>query len=249
MLATDLRSALDPAAFAETSLGLALDPWQREVLTARSRQLIMVCSRQAGKSTIAALLALHTVLFQPGALVLLLSPSLRQSRELFLKALDAYGASGRSVPADVETRLSLTLTNGSRLVSLPGKESTIRGFSGASLLVIDEAARVPDELYYAVRPMLAVSGGRIMLLSTPFGRRGFFYEESANGGAGWERVRVTGDQCPRIPSAFLERERAAMGTWRYDQEYACKFADSVSQLFGHDDIMEALDPTVAPLFP
>ena len=75
----------------------------------------------------------------------------------------------------MESRLSIELETGSRIVSLPGREATIRGFSGVHLLVVDEAARVADELYQAVRPMLAVSGGRIVLLGTPFGKRGFFF--------------------------------------------------------------------------
>ena len=87
-----------------------------------------------------------------------------------------YNAVGRPLPALAESALRLELANGSRVVSLPGDEGTVRGFSGVSLLVIDEASRVPDDLYRSVRPMLAVSQGRLVCLSTPFGQRGFFYE-------------------------------------------------------------------------
>ena len=59
---------------------------------------------------------------------------------------------------------------------LPGGEDTVRGFSGVRLLIVEEAARVPDETYFASRPMVAMSGGRIILMSTPAGRRGFFFE-------------------------------------------------------------------------
>src|SRR5581483_3403311 len=134
-------------------------------------------SRQAGKSSVTAVLAVHVAVYQPGSLVLMLSPAQRQSAELFRKAIDVYRALGRPVPASSETVLRLELENGSRIVALPGKESTIRGFSGVKLLAIDEAARVPDELYLAVRPMLAVSGGRIIALSTPFGKRGWWHSE------------------------------------------------------------------------
>jgi hypothetical protein len=53
-------------------------------------------------------------------------------------------------------------------VGLPGTEATIRGFSAVSLLLVDEAARCSDELYLAIRPMLAVSDGTLWLMSTPF---------------------------------------------------------------------------------
>ncbi|MDQ5829410.1 MAG: hypothetical protein M3324_05970, partial [Actinomycetota bacterium] len=102
----------------------------------------------------------------------------------------------------------LELENGSRIVTLPGSEKTIRGFSGTSLLILDEAARVEDELYFAIRPMLAVSGGAMMMLSTPYGKRGVFYEEWSSG-EGWERYEVPAGRCPRISREFLEEEERA----------------------------------------
>ena len=131
---------------------------------------------------------------------------------------------------------------------LPGKESTVRGFSGVSLLVVDEAARVEDALYQAVRPMLAVSGGRIILLSTPFGSRGFFWQEWAEGGPDWKRVRVTADQCPRIPQEWLEKERQRIGDWWYSQEYQCTFVDSLEACFSSADIQAAITSEVVPLW-
>jgi hypothetical protein len=105
----------------------------------------------------------------------------------------------------------MELANGSRIVSLPGDEQTIRGYSGVALLAIDEAARVPDDLYRAVRPMLAVSGGRLVCLSTPYGKRGWFFE-TWKGGSGWQRARITADQCPRITPEVLAEEERAIGT-------------------------------------
>jgi phage FluMu gp28-like protein len=98
---------------------------------------------------------------------------------------------------DAESSLRIELANGSRIVCLPGKEQTIRGFSGVNLLVVDEAARVSEDLYQAIRPMLAVSGGRIILLSTPYGEQGFFYETWRNR-ENWHRAKVTAPECPRI---------------------------------------------------
>jgi hypothetical protein len=167
---TPLRQ--DPAGFLSLA-GMTPDPWQASLLRSPSTKTLMLCSRQAGKSLTAAALALRTALLEPSALVLLLSPTLRQSGELFRdKVLRLYNVLGRPVPATQESALTMGLANGSRLVSLPGDEGTIRGYSGVRLQVIDEAARVPDDLYRAVRPMLAVSGGRLVCLSTPWGKRG-----------------------------------------------------------------------------
>ena len=86
-----------------------------------------------------------------------------------------------------DNRLSMSLDNGSRVVALPGDSDTIRGFSSPALIIEDEAAYVDDGLYRAIRPMLAVSGGRLILLSTPNGRRGHFFE-SWQGDETWERI-------------------------------------------------------------
>jgi hypothetical protein len=246
MLANDLALALDPAALA-TAVGLEPDPWQADALRSTASSLLLNCCRQSGKSSVSAILALHEALYRPPALVLLLSPSLRQSQELIRKVKDAHAALGRRAPAE-ESALRLEWPNGSRIVCLPAKESTIRGFSSVSMLIEDEAARVDDRLYIAIRPMLAVSGGRIILLSTPFGKRGHFHHEWAEGGTVWHRVKITAQQCPRIPREWLERERAAIGDWWYAQEYECEFVEPLDQVFRYQDIMAALDPQVAPLF-
>ena len=128
-LAADLALALDPVRVAERA-GIVPDAWQARMLRSASPRLLLNCSRQSGKSTMTGILAVHTAVYDPESLVLLLSPTLRQSGELFRKALSVYRALGRPVPPESETALSLALENGSRIVSLPGEEGTIRGYSG-----------------------------------------------------------------------------------------------------------------------
>lgn len=236
-LAIDLAMALDPVLLAGR-LGFALDPWQEQVLRTPAKRVILNCSRQSGKSTVTALLALHQAIYRPPALVLLLSPSLRQSGELFRKVTAFYRQMEKPVPPEAESALRLELENGSRIVSLPGKEQTVRGFSGVTLLVVDEAARVPDALYYSIRPMLAVSGGRIVLLSTPFGTRGFFFREWQEGEE-WDKIKITAYDCPRIPAEFLEEEKRTMGEWWFKQEYLGEFLDAQSQAFTYQAVQAA----------
>lgn len=219
------------------------------MLTSPSQQTLLLCCRQAGKSTCAAALALRDALLSPPALVLLLSPTLRQSGELFRdKLLPLWNALGRPAYARPPTRLELELANGSRVVSLPENEAGVRGFSGVRLLVIDEASRVDDGLYRAVRPMLAVSGGSLVALSTPFGKRGWFFDAWQDGGPAWQRVRVTAPECPRISPEFLASEQQALGERWYRQEYLCSFEDAVDAVFSADAIRRAVTPGVLPLF-
>jgi len=245
-LGTDLAAALDPVALSRRA-GLEPDGWQARVLRSQAPRLLLNCSRQSGKSTTVATLATWQALYDPG-LVLLLSPGERQSQELFRKVLDVWRVLGKPVPADVENRLSLELGNGARIVALPGNEATVRGYSGAKLLLIDEASRVPDSLIQSVRPMLAVSGGRLLALSTPFGQRGWWHAEWTAGGDAWERYEIPATMCPRIPSAFLAEERRALGIF-YDQEFMGAFIDTDTAIFRGEDIDALLDPTVLPLFP
>jgi hypothetical protein len=194
-----------------------------------------------------AVIALHRALYHPGSLVLCLAPALRQSQELFAKIAGFYRDLGRPVPPQGERKLSLELENDSRIITLPGSEKTIRGFSGAALLLVDEASRVDDELYYAVRPMLAVSGGSLMMLTTPYGKRGVFFEEWTSGRE-WERYEVPARECPRITPEFLEEERSALPPWVFRQEYECSFEETEDQVFTHEMIERAVTSEVKPLF-
>ncbi len=237
-LPSDLALALDPVLFSR-SLGLDPDPWQARVLTWAGKRLLLNCARQTGKSTTAATLALHRALFHPASLILLVSPSLRQSTELFRKVADLLGRLSVRPELPEDNRLSCVLANRSRIVSLPSSEATIRGFSGASLIVEDEASRVSDDLYRAVRPMLATSGGRLILMSTPFGKRGHFWEVWDEGGPEWERVRVPATDCPRISPEFLAEEKNSLGPWWFNQEYLCEFVDAASSAFTWDMVQAA----------
>ncbi|NJL26460.1 MAG: terminase [Thermoanaerobaculia bacterium] len=242
MLGRDLAMALDPVELAREA-GFEPDEWQSRFLRSAGSRVLLNCSRQAGKSTMAATLAVHTALYEPGSLVLLLSPSLRQSQELFKKAIACYRTTGDSVPPATESALRVELENGSRIVSLPGKEDTVRGFSGVKLLVVDEAARVPGDLYFAVRPMLAVSRGRLLALSTPFGTRGWWFDAWRSEET-WERYEVPATDCPRISQSFLEEERRTLGEWWFAQEYECRFLDAETQPFGREDIERAFEENV-----
>ena len=225
----------------------ALDPWQVAALRSGALRLLFNVSRQGGKSTVSGLLSADMALRVPGSLTLILAPSESQAKVTFGKAAWFYMATGQVVPPDSYRKLGMELANGSRIEALPGTEKTIRGFSEVDLLIVEEAARVVDELYYAVRPMLAVSGGRLMMLSTPAGRRGVFHHEWAEG-EGWERYEVPATEIPRIPPSFLEEERRSLPTWIYRQEYECSFEDLEDALFGYELVQSSITDEVTPLF-
>ncbi len=236
-ISRDLAAAISPVAFAR-SLGFPnLDKWQRDLLMATDRYVCICASRQVGKTTLVSILALHHSLTHPNALVLVVSPSQRQSGELFRKVSHFFADLGKPVPPEQENVYTLTLRNGSRIVSLPGQNpDLVRSFSAPSLIIIDEAARASDELFYgAIRPMLAASQkGRLILLSTPAGQRGFFWK-TVTEEEGWRKFTVTADQCPRISAEFLAQEKRELGTHYFRQEYYAEF-------FARDDAV--FDPAL-----
>jgi hypothetical protein len=242
----DLARALDPSRIA-AAVGLKLDPWQRDLLRSTALRVLLCCARQTGKSTTAALIAIVTAIIQAGALVLLVSPSQRQSGELFRTVMRYLREVPDAPEIRAESALRVELANGSRIVALPGDERTIRGYAGAALIVLDEAARVEDELLAAIRPMLATSQGRLIALSTPFGKRGFFYE-AWHGSDSWHRVRVPASECPRITKEFLDEELRELGAQRFAEEYNLEFIENGDQVIRTEFFERAISNEVSRLW-
>jgi hypothetical protein len=237
-----LAHALDPVLFAE-ACGITCDKWQADVLRSSAKRALLLCSRQSGKSTACALASLHTALFAAG-LVVIVSPSQRQSGEMIRTIRGFIGHLGLKLG---ETALKIEFDNGGRIVALPGSERTVRGLSAASLVIVDEASRVADELLGAVRPMLAVTNGRMIALSTPAGCRGFFYK-AWHDDTDWLRIRVSVSQCPRISAEFLADELKTLGPLRFSEEYQLEFRDDTESVFLGDLIDRAFTSEVTPLW-
>jgi hypothetical protein len=232
---SDMALAFDAVAFAAVAGYPDLDAWQREALQERPRRLLLNCCRQSGKSFVAATLATHQALYQPGSLTVCIAVAQRQAAELVRVCRELYGAIGAPVRAESENKLSLELANGSRILAVPSTEATIRGLSKVGLLIMDEASRIPDSLYAAVLPFLAVSNGSLALLSTPWGRRGFFFEAWKNRSE-WFYREVHGKDCKRIAPEFLAEQRRETGEFFYRQEWECEFNDSMTGAFRSEDI-------------
>lgn len=237
---SNIALALDPC-LVMTRAGFVPDPWQAELIRDDSSWWLLLCTRQGGKTQGISALALSTALNIRGALVLILTPSERQSKEV-LRCVSQYYLAlfGIPVRSDAITALKMELPNGSRIIALPGSaEKTIRVYAGVTLLLVDEAARVPDELFHSVTPMLATSGGRMVCATTPWFKRGYFFQQWQNGGDAWRRVKVTADDCPRISREFLAREKKSKPHHWYQQEYYCKWGSAAAALFD-PDVCDAL---------
>jgi len=224
-----------PAQFAKEQLGLKLYQDQEQVFNPNIRRGILNCCRQWGKSTVIAARAIHHALYNDDSLILILAPSERQSKEFVRKAKSFARKLGIKPRGDGDNTTSLQLPNNSRLVGLPANKDTGRGFSGVSLLLVDEASRVEDELFHAIMPATAAHHDpTIWLMSTPNGRRGFFYNNWINETSGYTRISVPATACPRIPTKFLDEQRAQLPKRDFNQEYLCEFHEPNDAIFSMD---------------
>jgi len=244
---SEVCPAADPVLFARTRLNFDPDPLQSEILRSTSRRGLLLCTRQWGKTTVSAAKAIHRAVTQPESQIVVASPGIRQSGVWMRCASQMLSRLGIPKKGDGYNRLSFLFPNNSRIVGLPDAEDKVRGFSGLSMLFIDEAARVSDQMYASVLPMLITTDGELWMMSTPWGKRGFFYEEWQHGGADWHRIRVSATECPRLSPGRLEEHRERLGIDAFREEYLCEFIGGGIGAFDRDLIENALDPKVDPI--
>ncbi len=233
-----LQSALYYARKFGPQFGFIPDPWQERVLEDTSQNIILNCSRQAGKTHIVSWYASHFAETNANTTTMCVSASHRQAKLLMakIKAIIKASTLGNEIVSD--TANELKLSNGSTIVVVPSSGETIRGYS-VHLLLLDESAFVDDSVYLAIRPMLAITKGKIFIMSTPYGRRGHFYDIWTSGDPLWTRIEVPATECPRMSAEFLESERRALGESRFMQEYMCKFIETDDQVFSNEVIDRA----------
>ena len=260
-----LTDALDPVSYLE-NLGFKPYEWQEEVLDETKKRTILLSARQSGKSTIISSKAIKKAKYRAGSLDLILCPSQPQSVEL-MKKIEGFMYLDKDLPSLIhDTVFEKQFVNGSRIVALPGTERSVRSYSAPNMIIIDEASRVEDASYKAVRPMMVGTDTELILMSTPFGKRGFFYREWTEG-VGWNKVLVRpafdlrhgklvdvsieeikernpGVKCffsPRHTKKFLEEELDSLGELWFRQEYLCEFVETEDTVFDYDLIDAAFD--------
>jgi hypothetical protein len=224
------------------ALGETPDPWQEQVLrrSNKPRNIICCTSRQAGKSTVISVKASNRACYHPESLVIVTAPVERQARELYRKIKVCIQSTPGAPKIEASSVKEMELANGSRIVCLPGKAEFLAGYSAPSLAIIDEACYAKDNLYNVVSPMMAVSSGELVLISTPFIRSGFFYNiwnDLADDS--WDRYEIPATSVPRINQSFLDKERRRLGEWWFNSQYMCRFQEAQDSLITNDMIMRA----------
>jgi hypothetical protein len=222
---TSLLTALAPCIRFRKAIAVP-DPWQREVLEAKDPFVVVLASRQIGKSTAIACLAWAA--FCDAKQVLIAAPSERQSKEL-LRRVQEFRLADPNAPMITRSNLTeLEGGNGGRIICVPATDQA-RGFT-VDLLILDEAAFLPDDAIAALLPM-RTTNGRVLMISTPRGRGGFFYETWENGKV--RKVFARSVDTPRL-AAKVEFDRTFMSALRFAQEHECRFLGGGMPLISAD---------------
>jgi hypothetical protein len=237
----------DILAWAKQNFGFHPDPYQADIMTDNSGRTLILGARQTGKSTAVALKVLHTAIQYPEQIILLGAPSNRQSGQILEKArAAAFKLFGKRAKPIAE---GFALPNKTQVLALPDSEHTIRGFSNPLMIVVDEAAFVSDDIYKALLPTQAAGRTNVVLLSTPNGQQGFFYEQWQNQAVAWNRIRILASDCPRISQDFLAQARLISGEESFKQEFFCEFLLAPGAIFTREMVLKCIKPGVQALFP
>lgn len=231
----------DPVLFAKILLGFNPFPYQEKLLRDPAKRIVSAWGRQTGKTTTNAIKAIHFAYCNPKTLVLIVSPSLRQSMIMFDRILDLI-YSNPWLPKSIvrKTRTLIHLDNGGRIVALPCSANLLRGYT-ANLIIADEAAFMPEEVITQVMfPMLSTTQGTAIFLSTPWGRDHFFYRAFMN--PNYSVHHVKSSECPLITADFLEEQKRNLTAEAYRMEYEAEFTEAAASFFPQDLIRSCVDP-------
>ncbi|MGB9397299.1 MAG: terminase family protein [Pseudolabrys sp.] len=215
----EIAYQVDPALWVREVLGMTPTSWQESFLRARrGASILALTARQVGKTTTAAWAIAHYMLFTPGSLSVIACPAQRQSAEAVRRVREFLIKVGVELESD--NVFALELKNGSRVLALPSSDDSIRGLTVDGWIIADEAARLPEDLIAALRPMRARRPqARFAMLSTAWSRTDPFWTAWAGDEQSWIRLKATADAIETFSRKFLEQERIALGEDGFKREY------------------------------
>ena len=231
---------------------LEYDPWQKKLLSHKGH-LLLCTGRQVGKTTVFAAKASQYMINHPNSRIIVVSLTEDQAQLMIVMILTylehhdktLIDKKGNKKP----TKNRVTLKNGAQVLARPvgNTGDAVRGFTG-DVLIVDEASRMPEDMWHAAKPTLLTTGGEIWMCSTPHGKQGYFYECFQNKNNRWKVFHISSEEViknRKISLAWtqkrregglklLEEEKADMSELRYAQEFLGQFIDDLRQFFSDE---------------
>ena len=232
--------------WAKEKLNFQPDKIQKSVLDHDAHRLILCCSRQWGKTTIIAIKALHTAIFQPGSEIVIISRSLKQAGLLLNKVCESAAVLGFPRKRVLGYEQSLHLPNGSKIFAVANSEKSSRGYT-ANIVIVDEAALVQDDVVGSASPTLSRTNGKLWLLSTPYGQTGLFYNVWHNKDlTDWFKVKATIEDSPYATPEFIA-EQKRLFPFNFRQDFYCEFTPAKGSLLSRERVEKMIDPTITQI--
>jgi len=246
----DPEKLLDsPSYFVEHYIGEEPFEYQEDFMDKDNDRKAFVSGRRVGKSRTAGWLALWKAATFSGAEVLVTAKAQRQSMEMFnqiVNEIEDSRVSKEQWGIVNKTRTEINFDNGSRIIALPvGRDgSNIRGYGGRNnMIIVDEAAFIDDSIFQQVfSPMMAVGNGDFILLSTPFGKKGFLWERFNDDS--WHTVQVPTSANPLVPDSFIEEQRKNLTNTQFKQEILGQFDEASNSFFTREELMNCVEEDV-----
>ena len=232
--------------WAQSKLNFHADKIQKSVLDHDAHRLILCCSRQWGKTTIIAIKALHTAIFQPGSEIVIISKSLKQAGLLLNTVCESAAVLGFPRKRVLGYEQSLHLPNGSKIFGVANSEKSSRGYT-ANIVIVDEAALVEDQVIGSASPTLSRTNGKLWLLSTPYGQTGLFYNVWHDKAlTDWFKVKATIEDSPYATPEFIA-EQKRLFPFNFRQDFYCEFTPAKGCLLSRERIEKMIDPTITQI--
>lgn len=228
-----------PTLFAIHVLGIKPFDYQVRVLEDEAKRILIVAGRGAGKTTMLGIKALWNAFVKPNYEVLIVSPTLRQSRIMYDVIRKLIRRSDLIKTKSKVTMHETRFDNDSviRIAPIGEKGEVARGYH-VDMLIFDEVAFMNDEAIVSIEPSVTSKDGVIIYSSTPYGVHNRFYKLYNQYLGEWSIYQIPSWQSPLVKEDFLEQMRRTMTEEQYLQEFGAKFVDEVGLLYPYELVLK-----------
>lgn len=201
------------------------------------RMFVVKSKRQLGKSMMCANILLQVGLTYLATTSILVSPTLSQARKIYKDIVNAVGENS-AIKKKNETLLEITLINNSQILFKSAEQrEALRGYTVSGVLILDEAAYLPDSIAELVLPWTTVKKAPILVVSTPNTKSGLFYQwyiEGLNPASQSKVVTIDWnewDTSEFLPQDRIDMFRKIMPKGQFRSEILGEFVDEGTGVF------------------